>query len=368
MSVESLRVCFLSNSMGVGGTDRQILYIAEALRNRGHEIKIISLRPPREMGRTAERQGLNYESLQITGSIPHLGSISQLWSAIREFEPDVLCCFLYHANILGRIIGTAQRVPVITTSLRNEALGGWTRKYVMRWTEGLDNVVTTNSRTVTHSLVRRGVVSENGIQTIHNAIDVDAFRADEGVNREQLEVDEDTFLWITVGRLNEQKDHETLLHAMALTGDSQEALIVGDGEKRKMLTELARDLGISNQIHFLGERHDVPALLATADAFVLSSAWEGLPNVVMEALAAELPVVSTDIGGVAELVEDGKSGLIVSPGDSTALAEAMDELVAFSKQERREMGECGREHMQSAFSIETIAAEWEELFLAHLFE
>src|SRR5690554_3011365 len=102
-----------------------------------------------------------------------------------------------------------------------------------------------------------------------------------------------------------------------------------------------------DSVELLGLREDVPALLAAADVFVLSSAHEGLPNVVMEALAAGLPVVATDVGGVRELVEEGISGFVVPPSDSEALAKGMADMMALDTRRRDEMGEAGRRHIQA---------------------
>jgi len=112
----------------------------------------------------------------------------------------------------------------------------------------------------------------------------------------------------------------------------------------------------------LGEREDIPRLLTAADAFVLPSRWEGLPNVVMEALSCEVPVVSTDVGGIKELISDGETGLLVPTNDPVSLQEAMSEMMHKDSAERKEMGKIGRQNMVVNFSIETIADEWIDLY------
>ncbi|NEQ85327.1 MAG: glycosyltransferase family 4 protein, partial [Moorea sp. SIO2I5] len=126
-------------------------------------------------------------------------------------------------------------------------------------------------------------------------------------------------------------------------------------------------LGIAKQVCFLGMRKDIPDLLAAADGFVLSSAWEGMPNVVMEALASSTPVVATDVGGVRELVEDGKSGFVVPPRDSSALSKAMKTLIESSEQQRQQMGKIGFYHIKSQYSLDKITQNWEELYKTYLY-
>ena len=113
---------------------------------------------------------------------------------------------------------------------------------------------------------------------------------------------------------------------------------------------------------FLGVRNDVPALLIAADGFVLSSAWEGMPNVVMEALSAAKPVVAARVGGLPELVEDGKSGFLVPSGEPTALAKAMGSVMSMPPHERDQMGTLGRHHVVSRYGLQFMADQWISLF------
>jgi len=122
-------------------------------------------------------------------------------------------------------------------------------------------------------------------------------------------------------------------------------------------------LGIYDRVVFLGLRRDIPSLLDAADGYVLSSAWEGLPNVVMEAMAAVKPVVATCVGGVPELVQEGVNGYIVPPGDSEALPTAMVKMMALSEAERRAMGEAGRAYIEANYSLEHVVDQWEALYM-----
>lgn len=119
---------------------------------------------------------------------------------------------------------------------------------------------------------------------------------------------------------------------------------------------------MKNVVQFLGPRADVPRVLGAGDAYVLSSAWEGMPNTVMEAMASALPVVATNVGGVCELVEEGVSGFIVPPKDPVALAEQMGSMMALEVEARRKMGASGRERMVAHFDIERVVDQWVEVF------
>ena len=139
--------------------------------------------------------------------------------------------------------------------------------------------------------------------------------------------------------------------------------VAGQGSLREDLENQVRSMGMEGRVKFLGLRRDVPRLLAAADGFVLASAWEGLPNVVMEALAASIPVVATRVGGVPELVLDGKSGFTVPPKDPDALAQAMLRLMALPREIRFRMGQTGRAYVEAHYGLENVVNQWEKLFL-----
>ena len=186
------------------------------------------------------------------------------------------------------------------------------------------------------------------------------WRANEGLA-------EDDVVFVTVGRLVAHKNHALLLDAfrtVAREAGRARCLIVGEEASATLRSELdarARALGIESQVRFTGPRHDIPDLLGAADVFVLSSEFEGNPLTVMEAMAAGKPVVSTAVGGVPQLVEDGVSGLLVQPGDATALAGAMLRLVD-SPTEREAMGLAASQRATERFDVDEMARAYERLY------
>ena len=152
--------------------------------------------------------------------------------------------------------------------------------------------------------------------------------------RRELGIEDGRFLWLIVASLVPQKAHDRLLPAFAHLPDDPVLAIAGEGPASSQLHELAERLGVKSRVRFLGVRPDPEALMNAADGFVLSSRWEGLPLVLMEAAASGLPIVSTDVGGCRELVEDGVTGTLVSANGAWDLVEAM---CGFMKVERKEL-------------------------------
>ena len=170
----------------------------------------------------------------------------------------------------------------------------------MRVTDGLTDAVTVLSRHLATELAHRRVAASSHVHVIPNSVDVDRFGAE--VNRDQIReemgVAEDQFLWLAVGRLDEAKDYPNLLCAFAdLSHRRPDArlIVAGEGPLKSELASTILRLGIERRVHLLGLRLDMPALYAASDALVLSSAWEGMPNVVLEAMASRDPSCS-DVG------------------------------------------------------------------------
>ncbi|HET8872328.1 MAG TPA: glycosyltransferase, partial [Gaiellaceae bacterium] len=170
---------------------------------------------------------------------------------------------------------------------------------------------------------------------------------------------------IAVGRLKAPKDFLTLVRAASRLPEGAETLIVGEGPDRLRLEQEINALGVTERVRLLGERYDVPKLLADADVFVLSSASEGMPVSVLEAMAAGLPVVSSRVGGVPELVVDGETGILVRPGDASALAAALSGLIT-DPAKRRSLGAAGRARAEERFDLEPFRRAHVELYSREL--
>jgi glycosyltransferase involved in cell wall biosynthesis len=204
------------------------------------------------------------------------------------------------------------------------------------------------------------------IEVIHNAVDAAAARrpADPEL-RSELNGGARGPLVLVPARLDPQKGHRDLLQA-AVEVPGVTFVLAGDGPEREALEELAHTLGVEERVLFLGYRADVPALLAASDLVVLPSLYEGLPLSLLEAMAAEKPVIASRIGGVDELVSDGKSGLLVPPGDPSALASAIRGLLDDRDRAARLAG-AGREVVERNFSSAAMEARVSRIYgdIAH---
>jgi glycosyltransferase involved in cell wall biosynthesis len=236
-----------------------------------------------------------------------------------------------------------------------------------RLSDGLADRVTAVSEVVAEWYVRMKAVSRSKCVVMTNGIETGEFMPDaerRRATREEMGVGEE-FVWLAVGRNTVAKDHANLMQAFGQVWrelkQSQLWMAGGapDGGK-KTYAAISMPHGALDHVRTLGVRRDIPALLDAADGFVLSSAWEGMPLAVGEAMAMERPVVATDVGGVRELV--GDAGAIVPAKDSNALAEAMVAMMQKPAEARMELGLVARERICSRFSMDRKAEEWEALY------
>jgi glycosyltransferase involved in cell wall biosynthesis len=198
------------------------------------------------------------------------------------------------------------------------------------------------------------------IEVVHNAVELERFEGvDAGGLRAELGAERRP-LFLTAARLSDQKGHPTLLEAAAAVPDAVFAL-AGEGPEQAPLEALAGRLGVAARVRFLGRREDVPRLLAAADAFVLPSLYEGSSLAVLEAMAARRAVVASAIPGTDELIEDGRSGLLVPPGDAGALGAALQRLLG-DPALRESLAAAARERVERDFSRETMARRVEAAY------
>jgi len=363
----SQSIVILITGLNFGGAEKQALIVAAGLRRRGWRVRIVSLLALPASDHRTHASGLTITSLGMSSALAAPIACARLIRLLRAEKPEVLLTFMYHANVLGRVAGRLASVPVIS-SVRAEHFGGRLRDLAERFTEPLSRATVVNSLKVGKALVNRRVIAEKRLRTIPNGVVMaEATIADApeiGAVRASVNVRREDFFWLAVGRLEKPKDYATLLHAFhTLRGDNPGARlrIAGGGAERDRLEAVLDDLRLRDAVELLGFRTDIPELLAAADALVLSSAWESSPNAVLEAMAAAKLVVATDVGGVSDLIEDGRTGFLVEARDPVALARAMDSAMKLDSATRSAIGAAARKRVEVTSGEERICDAWSEL-------
>jgi len=363
-----MRVLFLSTIMGMGGADQQLLTIVDGLRARGHDVMIVSLAALGPMGLEARQLGIATESLEMRRGVADPRGLFRLARLVRAWRPDVLHSHMIHANLMARAVRLIAPVPALVSTIHNVYDGGRLRMAAYKLTNGLVDQMTIVSQAAADRFIAERIIPQELLRVFPNAVDTDRFRNVPPGTRESIRRSlgiEGQFAWLAVGRFEVAKDYPNMLQAFVRVHERHpEALllIVGRGSLQPETEALTRTLGLAGSVRFVGVRRDIPEVLSAADGYVMSSAWEGMPIVLLEAAAAGLPIVATHVGGNPEVVRDEESGFLVPPRDSEALAEAMLRLMGLSDAARRAFGDRGAEHIRTHYGVSRALERWEELY------
>lgn len=363
------RICFLSTGLARGGAEAQLFRAASGLHARGFDVHVVSILSWDYYAARLTERGVPVTCLNASRTTSSGRILTRFLRYLREVRPAALAGFDYPGAMLARVGGAFARVPVVVSCIRSENLGTSLRTLALAWTDTLATVTTTNSEAVARKLTELGAVSRGRVRVIPNGLDLQMvgphLRRGRSALRRSLGIDDHDFLWLAAGSLEPPKDYPNLLTAVARLAQAPTPVklaVAGQGALLDALRHRAAELRLERIVSFLGFRDDAAACMAAADGTVLASAWEGLPNVIIESLAVGTPVVCTDVGGAREIVHHGHSGFVVPPRDPEALAAAMSALMTCSAEQRRQMGAAGREHVEGSFAIDAILTRWSGLF------
>ena len=366
------RLTFVITSLGLGGAQQQVRSLCARFRGRGGwDVDVVSLldlavAPPTG----ALPDGVAVTSLGMRRRPADVLALPRLVRHLRARRPDVVHAHMVHANLLARLARPFARVPVLVCTAHSPYEGGRAIDTAYRATDRLASVTTNVSAHAARGFVERGAVPAARILVVANGVEVDAYGprlepAERGALRTELGVPPGRFAWLSAGRLAREKDLGTLLHAFrTLLGRNpeQHLVIAGDGSERTELERRAHELGLGAHVSFVGFRSDVVRLMRGLDAFTMSSAWEGLPIVLLEAGACRLPSVATDVGATNEVLLDRVTGRLAPPGDPEALAAAMADVAGLGSTDRERMGEAARAHVAANYDLDRVVDAWEGLY------
>jgi glycosyltransferase involved in cell wall biosynthesis len=330
VSAARIRVVYLAHAFMVGGAEEMVLNLVRHLPPR-FEPAVCCIHEEGPIGEEIRRTGTPVAVLGLTPGIRRPRDVFGIAGYLRGARPQIVHTFLLTASVYGRLAAILARVPIVVGTEvniyeRKRYAHALAERVLMA---GTDRVVV-SAESVRDFYVTQVHADPAKIDVIYNAVDFTQAQATiaRAEMRKTLGLSSDARVAGVIARLTEQKGHQYLFAALASKPSLADVhlLVIGGGELHDVLVHDVEAKGLASRVHFLGPRRDLGNLLAAMDLFVLPSLWEGLPLSMVLAMGAGVPVVATRVAGVPEVVDDGRTGVLVAPGDPETLAAALARL------------------------------------------
>lgn len=369
-SVRRPRVLHLINSFEIGGTERQAVELLNRLDQKRYDVRLAALRNCGPFYKEIEERFPNVPEFPLTSfyDLNAARQLARLRALMVRERIDILHAHDFYAGFIGAAAARLSGVRVIACQrhlkLSDRAVHEWGTRLIHR----LAHRILVNSEAIREHILSRGsshatkiVVIKNGISAFTNSA---VARSLHDKLCRELKVESDSKLIGMVARLQPVKGHKFFIEAASRVIEKEpkaQLVIVGDGPLKNEIEDQAARLGIKGRLHLLGDRTDVARLVASLDLLVLASLHEGLPNAVMEAMAAGVPVVATAVGGTKELITAGKTGYIVPPADVDALAERITFALA-NEGDRMRIAASACQFINAGFGMRRMVESVENLY------
>jgi glycosyltransferase involved in cell wall biosynthesis len=359
-----LKVLQLIPTLDRSGAEKQMLLLAKGLPRDRFQVEVAALSRLGPLEAELRDAGIPVTAIGKQFKVDPI-ALMTLSRFLKAGAFDVVQTWIFAANTYGRIAARLTRVPVVVVA--EMAVDLWKG----RFDRSVDRLLSTwcdrlvgNSQAVVEFYERLGVPGDRLTMIYSGTDDLEPAQVDPRAVRAELGFLAKAPLILFAGRLAEQKRVDDLLKALDLLQTVQpdaRTIITGDGPLRDRLEEMSRGYHLDDRVKFLGHRDDVPRLMTAADLVVLPSSYEGLPNVILEAMRLRKPVVATAAPGTTEVVVDGQTGLLVPIGNPPLLCRAIRDLIRDPTLARR-LGEAGRDRVEAHFRASVMIAKFAELY------
>ncbi|MFN3712169.1 MAG: glycosyltransferase [Alcanivoracaceae bacterium] len=360
-----MRINHLVENLNVGGAERVVIDLVLEQHRRGHDLRVICLFEPGTLASELEEAGISVLPLNKTSG-PSLALLIRLRRLLRDDATQVL----HTHNAMAHYYGVAASIALDVVRINTRhgmgtLLANRRQRLLYRLSMGFTDAACFVCDAAREQFIADGRVPPARARVVHNGIPESLLQPHPaGALRSLLSLPENARIIITVGRLNPAKNHPLLVRAFLTLAEQQPDLhlvIIGDGAGMATLQQLRAGSDVPARIHLAGARRDVADLLVDADLFVLSSITEGFSIALLEAAAAGIPVIATDVGGNREIVVDGESGRLVPSANDAALVESMGAMLA-SPERAAIMAKRLHQWVHSHATVASMADAYERLY------
>jgi len=358
-------ILHIIQSLDSGGCENMLLRTLPLIDNFNHVL--LTLNKEGELSEKFKERGFEIININQKGFFD-LTAYFRLIKTVRKINPDIIITYLFHADIIGRIIiqlfTKYRTIPFLRTTYNHERY--WIARLAEKLTKYFVKHYLANSESVKDFYIKNIGVKKERITVIPNGIDINFYN---GLKRDwnlrrSFKIKDGDFAIICVSNLHINKGHKYLLKAFEEIYKKNiniKLLIVGDGEERANLLKQMANYYSRENVLFLGKRMDVPQLLKISDIFVLHTLFEGMSNAIIEAMAAGIPVLATDIPENRDLIENEKTGILFPVNDTDSLVKAIEILIA-DESLRKKLGQNAQQKTKLNFDIRVVASRLDNFY------
>ena len=368
------RITHIITGLNIGGAETMLYRLLSSMDSKEFSFEVISLTDIGLIGKKIQKLGIPVRALGMRSGVPNPISLFRLAYWLRKSSPDIIQTWMYHADFMGGLAAKLSGIsaPVIWGIRQTKLVPSMKRstRFIARISAYLSYVIPKRiiscAKAAKSAHVALGY-NEEKIVVIPNGIDLNIFKPDNSARnfvRSELGISHKTLLIGLIARFEPQKDQETFIKAAGFFNRSPNINFILCGRdihwQNKLLIKWIKEADIERRVHLLGNRDDIPNIVASLDIATLSSYQEGFPNVVLEAMACGVPCVVTDVGDASLIV--GDTGIVVRPRNPKELAEGWEHILNMSAKQRSSLGMEARKRIQENYSIERIVEKYKDFY------
>ena len=356
MLKDKIKIIHIITSLNIGGAEKLLLDLTQNIGREKYEVKVATVIKGGVLVSEFEKAGIEVKIFKKKGKLG-MGVIWKIFRYLRREKPQIVHTHLFGGDTWGRIAAILARVPIIISTEHNTNIDeGISKRIVKKFLSFFTAKIIAVSEAVKKYSIQKDHISGKEMEVILNGVQMNKF-----LSISQKEFGDPPIIGI-VGRLEEQKGHKYLFEALNLLKVIPWTLwIIGEGSKKAELERLAKNLDLRERVMFLGARDNISEILDKIDIFVLPSLWEGLGIAVIEAAAAGKPIVASRVGGIPEIIENERTGVLVESKNVKSLADGL-ERVLLGEGEALLMGRSARDYVKEKFDIKRMVKEYEKLY------
>jgi len=346
--IKKNKIAYVLPEMKLGGSEKHVIELAEGLQVRGHDVKIVCLFREGILAKDVREKGIPFMCLNLKEAWS-ISTLLHIFKWLRKESFTILHTYLFGFHLFVGLPARLCRIPVILSSRRDmEFDQSWKVLWIEKFGNYFVDLVVCCSELVRDWTLKREQLKSDQTMTIYNGIKWQDYSSGNGASmRKEFGIPKDDIIVGAVANFSFKKGYSFLIEAAESVLSKRPDvwfLCVGSGYLEDEMRQRAKESRFGDRVIFTGKRRDIPDFMNTVNIFVLSSLWEGLPNVLLQAMAAGCPIISTDVGGISELIQSGKDGLLIQPKNSQLMANTILTLLENPNQAKNDGTQCARKN------------------------